>query len=211
MPTLAVALYALYLAVAFGWRTWLQVKNTGSTGFRGISGTPRTAEWWGGVLFVLALICGVAAPILQTTDTLNPIGALNTGVVQALGAVIAVLGIAMTVRAQIDMGVSWRIGVDQDEQTALVTRGLFAQVRNPIFTAMTLAALGLALLTPNAAAALGLIGLIVAIEVQVRCAEEPYLRTQHPDAFTSYAAQVGRFVPRLGRLRPAGRTPVAAD
>lgn len=211
MPTLAITLYVLYLAIAFGWRTWLQIRQTGSSGFRGISGTPRAAEWWGGVLFVLALVCGVAAPILQATDTLNPIGVLDTGVVQVLGAAAAVVGIAMTVRAQIDMGVSWRIGVDQDEQTALVTGGLFAHMRNPIFTAMTLAALGLALLTPNAVALLGLIGLVVAIELQVRYAEEPYLQATHPDHFATYAGHVGRFVPGIGCLTSTPAAPAAAN
>jgi protein-S-isoprenylcysteine O-methyltransferase Ste14 len=36
-------------------------------------------------------------------------------------------------------GASWRIGVDPDERTTLVTSGPFAIARNPIFTAMAAA------------------------------------------------------------------------
>ena len=62
---------------------------------------------------------------------------------------IAVVGIAATVYAQLDMGDSWRIGVDPSETTTLVRTGLFGWVRNPIFTAMLLFGLGIALVVPN--------------------------------------------------------------
>ncbi|MEU4828917.1 hypothetical protein AB0H37_44385 [Actinomadura sp. NPDC023710] len=60
-------------------------------------------------------------------------------------------------------------------------------------------------MVPNAIALAGLVLTIVAIEVQVRAIEEPYLRTVHGDAYTAYAARVGRFLPALGRLDPATR------
>ena len=56
--------------------------------------------------------------------------------IQLIGIVVAVAGIAATVYAQVDMGDSWRIGVDPSETTTLVRTGVFGIVRNPIFTAM---------------------------------------------------------------------------
>jgi hypothetical protein len=47
---------------------------------------------------------------------------------------------ALTVIAQFAMAESWRIGVDPNERTPLVTTGAFAMVRNPIFTAMLVTA-----------------------------------------------------------------------
>ena len=41
---------------------------------------------------------------------------------------------------------------------------------------------------------------MIALEIQVRLVEEPYLLRQHGDAYRNYAARVGRFVPGLGRL-----------
>ena len=42
MAALALALFVLYIALAFGARAFLQLRRTGSTGFRGISGrAPR--------------------------------------------------------------------------------------------------------------------------------------------------------------------------
>jgi protein-S-isoprenylcysteine O-methyltransferase Ste14 len=42
------------------------------------------------------------------------------------------LGLAGSLLAQLAMGDSWRIGVDESEKTELVTAGPFAVVRNPI-------------------------------------------------------------------------------
>ena len=38
MPVVALALFAVFGLLGFGWRSWLQRRRTGSTGFRGISG-----------------------------------------------------------------------------------------------------------------------------------------------------------------------------
>jgi hypothetical protein len=64
MALWALGLYVLYLALAFGGRTLVQLRRTGSTGFKGISGYPLSAEWTGGVLFVVAFLLGFAAPVL---------------------------------------------------------------------------------------------------------------------------------------------------
>ena len=64
MAALTLALFVLYLALAFGARTILQLRRTGSTGFKGVSGRLGSAEWLGGVLFAVALGLGLAAPVL---------------------------------------------------------------------------------------------------------------------------------------------------
>jgi protein-S-isoprenylcysteine O-methyltransferase Ste14 len=197
---LALAFYALYLALAFGFRIWLQVRRTGESGFKGLSARPGSLEWIAGVLFVIAIGVGVAAPVLDVLDVLEPLDALDSVGVRSTGIAVFLAGLIGTLYAQIAMGESWRIGVDGAERTALVTSGPFALVRNPIFAAMLPAFLGLALLVPNVVALAGLAALFVALEIQVRLVEEPYLLRRHGDSYRQYAARVGRFVPGLGRL-----------
>lgn len=96
------------------------------------------------------------------------------------------------------MGTSWRIGVDAAERTELVTTGIFSQVRNPVFTAMALTGAELALMTPNPVALAGFATLLVALQLQVRVVEEPYLYATHGAEYTRYAARTGRFFPWLG-------------
>jgi protein-S-isoprenylcysteine O-methyltransferase Ste14 len=200
MPVIALVLFTVFSALGFGWRSWEQHRRTGSTGFRGISGRPGSIEWSAGVGFVVAMGVAVFAPILQLLGIVEPLGVLHALWIQAAGAAIAVLGIAATVYAQLDMGDSWRIGVDPNETTTLVRSGVFGWVRNPIFTAMITFGLGIALLTPNLVAIAGFVLLIVTIELQVRSVEEPYLLAKHGDAYRDYLARVGRFVPGVGRV-----------
>lgn len=200
MATLALILYVLYLALAFGLRTLIQVRRTGSTGFHGLGGRPLSAEWIAGVGFTLALLVGAAAPVLALLDLVEPTSELDTNAAHVAGLLLALGGIAATFGAQIAMGTSWRIGVDPTERTQLVTAGPFALVRNPIFAAMLPTALGLALLVPSWVSLLGLVGLVAALELQVRVVEEPYLLKVHGRAYADYAARVGRFAPGIGRL-----------
>lgn len=201
--TLALALYVVYLAVAFVLRTAIQVRRTGDSGMRGLSGRAGGLEWWAGVLFVVAIVLGLLGPVAGLLG-LSPIGLLDHGLTRAIGAAVTVTGIGFTFIAQLRMGEQWRIGVDVEERTTLVTGGLFALMRNPIFTAMGLTALGLVLIVPNLVALTGLIALLVALEVQVRLVEEPYLRAVHGRDYLDYAARTGRFLPKLGLLRPDG-------
>ena len=116
-----------------------------------------------------------------------------------VGLVLGVLGGIGTVVAQLAMGDSWRIGVDTSERTELVTGGPFEIVRNPIFTAMLAAALGLTLLVPNVLALVGFVALLIGLELHVRLVAEPYLLRTHGGRYRRYAGRTGRFMPGLGR------------
>ncbi|MGV0624442.1 methyltransferase family protein [Mycolicibacter minnesotensis] len=198
MTMAALVLYVTFAVLGFGWRSWVQYRSTGSTGFRGIGGRAGSLEWLAGVGFAGAVVGGLAAPALQLAGVITPIQVLQTPWLQAAGTVLAVAGIAATVYSQRDMGESWRIGVDSEEATALVSDGVFAWVRNPIFTAMLIFAAGIALMTPNPLALVAFGALWGAIELQVRVVEEPYLARVHGDAYRRYCADVGRFLPGIG-------------
>lgn len=200
MTAAALVLSVVALIVLFGVRSVVQHRRTGSTGFHGISGTPAEPGWWGGVLFVVAMVLGLAGPLLAVTGmvTADPPAAL-----QVAGLVIALAGFAATLAAQTGMGTSWRIGVDPGERTQLVTNGVFAHVRNPIFTAMIAAQAGVVLMVPTWISAAALVSLVVAVQLQVRTIEEPYLLRVHSAAYAAYAARTGRFLPGIGRLSAA--------
>jgi protein-S-isoprenylcysteine O-methyltransferase Ste14 len=203
MPVVALVLYAVHLALTFGLRMLIQLRRTGSTGLHGIGGRPGSAEWIAGVGFTVAMLLGVAAPLLALLGVVEPIADLDRTALHVAGLVLAILGIVATFLAQVAMGTSWRIGVDPEESTRLVTDGPFALVRNPIYAALFPTVLGLALLVPSWVAIAGLVGLALALELQVRVVEEPHLLRTHGDAYAGYAARVGRFLPGVGRLSAA--------
>jgi protein-S-isoprenylcysteine O-methyltransferase Ste14 len=200
MPRTAMTGYVVFLALAFGLRAILHYRRTGTSGFIGLTGRPGSIEWLAGVLFGVAVVTGGLAPLAQLLDLLQPIAGGDALAFHVAGLLCFGVGLAGTLQAQASMGDSWRIGVDSGERTDLVSRGPFRWVRNPIFTWMSIATVGLVLLTPNALAIASLVTLIVALEVQVRAVEEPYLLRTHGESYRKYASTTGRFVPGIGRL-----------
>lgn len=193
MTSIALFGWLVFGALAFGLRSWLHWRQTGSTGFRGLSGRPGSIEWLGGALFIVTCIAGPAAPLLGPRWEAFP----------TLGLPLFLLGLTGTLWAQLSMGASWRIGVDERERTALVTRGPFRWVRNPIFTAMICAVTGLALLVPNVVSLVAVVAIVAGVELHVRAVEEPYLIRSHGLAYRQWAARTGRFLPGIGRLDAA--------
>ncbi len=200
----SLVLLVAFTLVGFGWRTLLQVRRHGDTGWRfSRSGPDRVV----GSLFALSVLLLGAAPLaaLVAGEPWAPGGipaltdGAGGGVVGWVGVAFVVAGGMLTVVAQVQMGASWRIGVQAGERTALVTGGLFAHVRNPIFTGMAVVAVGSVLLTPNAVALVGTTLTLVTLQVQVRLVEEPHLLAVHGEIYRRWTTTAGRFLPGLGR------------
>ena len=208
-------MYAAAMIILLGVRSWQQYRATGTAGFNGFRRGSGAAARLAGAGFVLALLVGALSPILIWLDVAPVIWPASDGArLLAIvgGAVVFLAGVGLAIAAQAMMGTSWRIGVDSDERTELVTHGLFAAIRNPIFTALLIIQCGAVLMAPTWVAIVGVGVLLFALHVQVRLVEEPYLLATHQNSYPGYAAQTGRFVPRIGRLhhvktRPKTSTP----
>jgi protein-S-isoprenylcysteine O-methyltransferase Ste14 len=202
MDALALTLAVVFGAVAFGLRTFVQWRRTGDSGWRvrELGSLPARIARIGMVVGFGLLVLG---PLAALTEPGGP-GAGVRGL-RFVGAVVAAIGIFVAVLAQFGMGRSWRIGVDPDERTDLVTTGWYRWVRNPIYTGILAFALGQALLVMNAWSVLALVIAFAGTEVQVREVEEPYLEATHGAAYREWATRAGRFVPLVGRRRPRGR------
>ncbi len=200
MAALALVLFGFSLILTFGVRIAIQLRRTGSTGVHGFATDATPLERFAGVLFVAGLVMGAAAPLLALLGVLEPIATLDGTAGHAVGIVLGVAGVLLTFGAQLAMGDAWRVGVDPEERTDLVTDGPFGLVRNPIYSAMIPTVLGLALMVPNVLAIAAFLTLVTALELQVRLVEEPHLLRVHGKTYADYAGRVGRFVPGLGLL-----------
>ena len=198
MAVIALTIYIAFGVLALGGRLWMQRKRTGSTGYRGISRRLGIVGLAGGISFIVAMVGGLIAPLLQLLRVVAPLRILDHGWVNDAGIALAAFGLGATIYAQLDMGESWRVGIDTTERTTLVRTGTFGVVRNPIFAAMVVFILGQTLLAPNPVAIAVFVIFVAAVEVSVRSAEEPYLLRVHGDDYRDYMAEVGRFVPGVG-------------
>ena len=154
MPRLALALCFVFFASLFVFRSVVQFRKTGSTGVKGFSGRIGSLPWLAGVTASLGLVLAPVAPLAAIYGWPGGGLILSNAAAHYIGAAFAVAGIGGALLAQLSMGNSWRVGVDESEVTDLVTSGLFAWVRNPIFTFIWTSLLGLVLLVPNGAALL---------------------------------------------------------
>ncbi len=100
---------------------------------------------------------------------------------------------ALIIAAQATMGASWRVGVPAEGPGALVTGGLFAISRNPVFVGMFGLALGMFLWSPTmlTAAVLPLAASMMAVQVRI---EEVALSARHGDDYAAYQARTPRWL-----------------
>jgi protein-S-isoprenylcysteine O-methyltransferase Ste14 len=190
----------IYLAFYFGaafvlpsYRVW---KRTGvnPVTFRGAD----TAHDFIGKLFkivmaVLTLNVVIYAFAPDFYPTLMPIARLENRFVKSAGVALLIISLGWTIVAQIHMGNSWRIGIDEEKETALIKTGLFRFSRNPIFLGMQITLLGFFLAAPNAVSLLILILGFVLIQIQVRL-EEEFLAKTRGEAYQVYRNQVRRWL-----------------
>jgi protein-S-isoprenylcysteine O-methyltransferase Ste14 len=198
MPLLSLVFYIVFLGVAFGLRVWLHKKRTGSSGVWMPWKQPGFNGKFGTVLFSSAVLCFAAAPLADLAGVIERIQFDNVPWLGYAGVVLAVSGFILTLVGQANMGDAWRAGVNTREVTPLVTTGVFAHIRNPIFVGVFLGGVGSLLMTANVISVLGAITLWMAIQLQVRWFEEPYLARTHGPRFLSYAERTGRFFPGVG-------------
>lgn len=200
MAELAIWMLVVFGVLAVVVRVAIQVIRTGRTGLIGVRRGVGPIGWLAAVLFNGGVALGVLSVVDVQRGSLDAIDSVDVGALHVIGIALAAAGGLTLFLAQLGMGESWRVGVNEEERTDLVTAGWFSLVRNPIYSAMILGLLGFALMVP---AWLGFVAVVVTglgLELQVRAVEEPYLIRTHGDEFRDYASRVGRFVPRIGRF-----------
>ena len=205
LPLIAVL---VFYGLGFGWRTWVQLRRYGSSGivlFR----SGRLGQHLREALFVVLAVAllaeaALAAVAPRRLPGLVPLAPATAAVLRATGTVMVLGATALMLAAQLDLGASWRVGIDEGARPGLVTGGLYRYSRNPIYVAMLAALLGFALLLPSWISLGLLIGAGLGIRRHVRD-EEAYLARTYGEEYRRYAARVGRFVPGVGRLRAPGR------
>jgi protein-S-isoprenylcysteine O-methyltransferase Ste14 len=121
------------------------------------------------------------------------IPSLDNETIKYIGLVVLAVSLVWTIIAQGHMKNSWRIGIDTETKTELVTTGLFGLSRNPIFFGMILSLIGLFLVSPNALTFLFLILGYVLIQIQIRL-EEEFLTNEHGQKYIDYKHKVRRLI-----------------
>jgi len=178
------------------WRSYIAWKRTGINPYK--LGNGDTVHDFVGKLFRLTLIASALIVFVFSFlegyyQWLSPIAWMNSSILMIIGAMLLVLALIWVLLAQLQMGDSWRIGIDEKSESSLVQHGLFGVSRNPIFLGMLVMLIGMLLILPTAATlsvtALG----FVLIHVQVRL-EEAFLIEKYGGDYINYQKRVRRWI-----------------
>jgi protein-S-isoprenylcysteine O-methyltransferase Ste14 len=153
------------------------------------------------VLFGLAFQQGIVAAVRPRRVSLLSVGDQFTQrVVQIAGLLLLFGGPVLLVAAQLHLGASWRIGIDEKAKPGLVTNGPYRFSRHPIFLAMLITFSGYTLLLPTWLSVALLAGVYFGVRLQISV-EEAYLLRTYGDGYREYAHHVGRLLPGIGIYR----------
>jgi len=113
-----------------------------------------------------------------------------------LFAAVAVVCLVVTIDCWRRMGRNWRMDIS-DSNTALVTEGLFARIRHPIYAFSIAMMLATLLVLPTWPMLVVACVHFVLMNVKART-EEAHLARLHGDRYARYVARTGRFFPAPG-------------
>ena len=194
---LFLPLYLLaYFASAFFWRSFIVWKQTGINPVV-FKQTDSAHDFIGRVFKILFATIVIVVFVYSFWPSryqyFLPIVWLESSWLIWSGVALLLLSLIWTVVAQAQMGESWRIGIDEEHRTPLVTSGVFGWSRNPIFVGIKITLLGLFLTIPNALTLLAFVMGLVLIQIQVRL-EEDFLVKNHGVEYEQYRRQVRRWI-----------------
>jgi len=106
---------------------------------------------------------------------------------------LCVAGLLLIFLSLVSFGKSFRVGIDQDHPDQLVTTGIFAFSRNPIYAAFALVLLGQFLLFSNWILLVYMVAAIWLFHRQV-LREEEYLRGHYGQPYLEYCDRVRRYL-----------------
>ncbi|HEX3048091.1 MAG TPA: isoprenylcysteine carboxylmethyltransferase family protein [Bacillota bacterium] len=112
------------------------------------------------------------------------------------GSIPKVVRLCFCLYAQLKMGISWRVGIDEATKSELIKTGLYPIIRNPTYLGLFILNLGLWLIWPTWTTFILNIFFIYTLEIQVRC-EEDFLEGAYGKDYLEYKNHTKRYIPYI--------------
>jgi protein-S-isoprenylcysteine O-methyltransferase Ste14 len=117
----------------------------------------------------------------------------QAGIVAWAGVLFCLAGLSLFFLSLVSFGQSFRVGIDQDHSDKLVTTGIFALSRNPIYVAFGFVLLGQFLVFSNWILLVYMVAAIWLFHRQV-LREEKYLTSHYGQQYSEYCDRVRRYL-----------------
>ncbi len=126
----------------------------------------------------------------------SPMITVNYYMNDIIGFLTGVAGLSLCRIAQVTIGKSWRVGIDESAKPGLVTDGIYSYIRNPTYTGLYMLCAGVWIIITTPLFSFWFLAFFIMMEFQVRC-EEEYLEQQYGEAYTEYFSRSKRYLPFL--------------
>ena len=150
------------------------------------------------LILILLTLGGLVAPIVYAaTDWLEFADYEIPAWAGWLGIMLTAFSLFVFWRGHVDLGVNWSPTLAIREEHELITRGIYARIRHPMYASQWILALATPLLLHNWIA--GFLNLLVFIPFYIFRvkAEEQMMLEQFGEQYRSYAQSVGGVLPKF--------------
>jgi protein-S-isoprenylcysteine O-methyltransferase Ste14 len=117
----------------------------------------------------------------------------NNEIIAWLGVLLCFLGLVLIFYSLVSFKKSFRVGIDVNVSEELITTGVFAFSRNPMYTSFGLVLLGQFLIFPSWIPLVYLLAAMWLFNRQVLL-EEDFLRKHYGQEYTDYCKRVKRYI-----------------
>ncbi len=140
----------------------------------------------------IVYLCGIAAGF--ALDGLFPVRLLSPDMQVWIGAPVTIGAVILLLMGAWELQRAGTSPLHERPTTRIVPHGLYSYSRNPIYVAMTLGCVGLAILFDRAWILAGTVPAVLVIDRIVIAREEAFLTAKFGEAYTSYRAKVRRWL-----------------
>jgi protein-S-isoprenylcysteine O-methyltransferase Ste14 len=196
---LVTVLFIIYLLL---WKI-KKIKQVKTTGINPdvLKKSPSNLQRFMGTMFNLLTCYAVLIIIAHTVNLqyyslFSRFELLNHNDIKFLGFGIGIIGLCFCLYAQLKMGKSWRVGIDETVKTDLIKTGLYKIIRNPTYLGLYIMNLGVWLIWPTWTVFILNVFFIYTLEIQVRC-EEDFLEGTYGMDYLEYKDKTKRYIPLI--------------
>ena len=119
--------------------------------------------------------------------------AIKMSKLRYFGVIALAIGVSIFITAMVSMKTSWRVGIDKQTESSLVTAGIYKYSRNPAFVGFDVMFIGFTLTFPNILALIVAVLNVLAIH-RLILQEEKHLRSAFIDKYVEYMSKTPRYI-----------------
>jgi len=128
---------------------------------------------------------------LKAESSIGP--AIKANMYRYIGTIALAIGVSVFISAMVSLKTSWRVGIDKQTQTSLITSGVYRYSRNPAFVGFDIMFTGFALTFPTVLTIVVAVINIVAVH-RLILQEEKHLKSVFGKDYIDYMSKTPRYV-----------------